>query len=446
MNELARTIGSRIEELREAPDGLVPKAGVESALTASDVASAAREIGIPWRISTVRAIELGDRKIWAVEFLLLGEIFRRAWAHKGVEVRMPLATFLPKEPVVAGAVVVDPDELRNVVSGHPFPPGALETAAPEVLAGLPARAARLEPRWVIPAADLPSSLDLRQLGREAKGEAEQKLARKFGVPAEAIVIAAHARWGMGLTAVRDRELGDVSGLPADTVRTKRGRVTLRLGKELERDVVAVHDLLVEAGGALADQRAGPQQAMREIWTPEELVAEYSRFVELPWRRDPPVLDRLLVLASPLGRAGIHLRLLGDLKRVTEEAGHRWVHLDLFVMLGRWAPSHHGVEEYWSDRQKAGELDELMQEIEVRLEEAFRTERADDDTVVALDGVGSLVPYSRFADVLQRAASLVPGRLLAFVPRPEEDGPSRFLIGSDGWELLKETLDPTGSGL
>ena len=47
---------------------------------------------------------------------------------------------------------------------------------------------------------------------------------------EAVVIAAHDRWGMGLAQKRDEELGDVAGLDFDTVRTKRGRITLRLGK------------------------------------------------------------------------------------------------------------------------------------------------------------------------------------------------------------------------
>ena len=59
---------------------------------------------------------------------------------------MPLATFLPQERVVAGAVVVDPEGLLDVVSGRPFPPEALELAGPELLRDLPTRAGRLEPR------------------------------------------------------------------------------------------------------------------------------------------------------------------------------------------------------------------------------------------------------------------------------------------------------------
>jgi hypothetical protein len=447
MKELASEIGSRVKELREAPDGLAPNPDGEPALTAADVASAARELGIPWRISTVRAIELGDRKIWAVEFLLLGEIFRRAWARKGLDVRMPLANFLPQERVVAGAVVVDPEGLRLVVSGRPFPPEALEIAGPELLPELPARAARLDPRWIVPMEDLPPSLDLRQLGREARSEAEQKLARKFGVPPEAIVIAAHARWGMGLTNVRDRELGDVAGLSAETVRTKRGRVTLRLGKELEPDIDAVRRLLTEAGRTDDQRAAGADEADAIPTTvfPNELVGVYERLVSQPWAGNLPDLDRLWIVTYPLARPNSHRKLLDDLKRVTEEAGHRWEYEDLFLTLGGLAPHHGGVEERWRDPKKSGELEELIGRIAARLQEVVVENGLDGNAVVAVDAVGSFVPFSRFAEVLQRVGSLVPGRLLAFLPRPEEDGPFGLLLGSNGWEILQETLNTDGSG-
>ena len=429
MHELARTIGTRIKELRGAPGGSRGAANAGPALTAADVASAAREIGIPWRISTVRAIELGDRKIWAVEFLFLGEIFRRAWAHKGVDVLMPLATFLPQEPVVAGAVIVDPAGLQDVVSGQPFPPEALEIAGPELLPDLPARATRLEPRWVIPAEDLPPTLDLPQLGREARGEAEQKLARKFGVPPEAIVIAAHARWGMGLTGVRDRELGDVAGLPAETVRTKRGRVTLRLGKELEDDAKRVQSLLTGVSEQLPGQDlGGVDQATAGRGSADDTLAEYERLVSLPWRDALADSERVWMIIHPLDQQRRHRRHLRDFKRVTEEAGHDWLEVDLVIH----------VTQGW-DPQEPSTLDGFMAYAEALVEGILGSAQVDDDTVVALDGVGRNFPAERFSELLQRLSSLVPGRLLVFLPGPEEGGASQLLTGRAGRDFLATTI-------
>ena len=105
----------------------------------------------------VRAIEKGTRKVWAIEFVLLGEIFRRAWAQKGIDVRPLLEEFLPRGSVVAGTVRIDGGGLRDAVNGHPFPPEAIDELEPSASLE-PGIAARLEARRAIPETD-PGGLD-----------------------------------------------------------------------------------------------------------------------------------------------------------------------------------------------------------------------------------------------------------------------------------------------
>jgi len=337
---------------------------------------------------------------------------------------MPLATFLPQERVVAGAVVVDPEGLLDVVSGRPFPPEALELAGPELLRDLPTRAGRLEPRWIIPLEDLPPSLDLRRLGREAKGEAEQKLARKFGVTPEAIVIAAHGRWGMGLTSVRDRELGDVAGLPASTVRTKRGRVTLRLGKELEDDTKRVQSALMAASDEAPVRDAGVHQTTDVGRAADNTLVGYEHLVSLPWRDDLPDSERVWMIIHPLDRQERHRGHMRDFKRVTEESGHGWLEVDLVMH----------VTQRWD----TPEPNSLIAHTQDLVEGLSGSAQVDNNTVVALDGVGRFLPRERFADLLKSVSSVVPGRLLVFLHRAEEGGASQLLAGLEGWNVLSET--------
>ncbi len=242
MKHLDEAIGQILKDLRESPTpGIGEDPGDLPKLTPEDVATAARELGIPWRRGTVSAIELGTRKLWVTEFLLLGEILRRAWARRGVDARFALPDLLPDGLVVAGGVSVDSRGLKAAVSGLPLPPEAIgRNVDPELLSALwQRRAARLEPRHTLLYGELPAGLDLATLGREAKADAELKLARRLGVDPEAVVIAAHQLWAVGFTEKRDAEVGDTGGMDRESLRTKRGRMTVRLAEELADHVRAI---------------------------------------------------------------------------------------------------------------------------------------------------------------------------------------------------------------
>ena len=212
-------------------------------LSPEDLASAAREIGIAWGRGTVRAIETGERKIWAIEFLLLGEIFRRAWERKGLDTMPVLQDLLPEARFTVGSVWVDGRGLTEVIHGRPLPEHYLGQLRPEI--GEMPGAGRLEPRKVLPDGDLPPGLDLRTLGMESRGDAEVRLARKLGVDPEAVVIAAHRAWGVGLATKRDRGLGYGTRLKATSIQRKRGRVTLQLGEEIAEEARAVQERLID---------------------------------------------------------------------------------------------------------------------------------------------------------------------------------------------------------
>ena len=60
---------------------------------------------------------------------------------------------------------------------------------------------------------------------------------------------------------------------------------------------------------------------------------------------------------------------------------------------------------------------------------------DENTVVALKGVGSLFGFLKVKDVVDKLAPMVGGRLLVFFPGSYENNNYRLLDGYDGWNYL-----------
>ena len=58
-----------------------------------------------------------------------------------------------------------------------------------------------------------------------------------------------------------------------------------------------------------------------------------------------------------------------------------------------------------------------------------------DSVVALQGVGSLFGFLKVKEVVDRLAPMVKGRLLVFFPGSYENNNYRLLDGYDGWNYL-----------
>jgi len=61
--------------------------------------------------------------------------------------------------------------------------------------------------------------------------------------------------------------------------------------------------------------------------------------------------------------------------------------------------------------------------------------ADAQTVVAIQGVGTLFGFLKVKGVVDQLAPLVPGRLVVLFPGSYEDNNYRLLDGYDGWNYL-----------
>jgi DNA-binding XRE family transcriptional regulator len=223
-----QAIGQRLRELR-----------LESGLRQDQVATAARRVGLGWTQATVAAIERGNRELSLGEWFLLPTVVGFAGGMTGHWPK--LAELLPDSGRVAlsGETTAAVDILRAELAGqldhdsrHPL--GDYSTPLSRKLNESTQRwlakvKRELLPLW--PGMTLGGAQDAQEA---ARGDAERKAARKLGVDAMNLSVAAHGRYGRSFTAERDARVAEQA--PADasprSLQALRGHVTRAMLAEL----------------------------------------------------------------------------------------------------------------------------------------------------------------------------------------------------------------------
>ena len=203
-----------------------------------DLARSARALGLTWTASKIAALERGDKALPAEELLLLPLVLAHAQCG-----HPSLADLLPDGPGVVrlgDQTAMPATVLAQVVRGEGI--DITEVDSPANRESL----ARFE-TWTeeggldrmvstAHAARLVSGKTPRELvdAERAAGDAERIAARRLGVPFAAVVAAALATWGHGLTEERDTRAAKRAGpgASARSAQAARGHVTRELYGEL----------------------------------------------------------------------------------------------------------------------------------------------------------------------------------------------------------------------
>lgn len=212
-------IGKRLRRARE-------RAG----RTQDDVADVARACGLTWGRSSVAQLESGSRELSLDEAQILPLICFHCfgWNCSLADLVAP-----SREEAMTGKqwgrewLELPGGRFRRAASHH-------------ILGGVKAKDLATTSNFDTPISRAASFASYQQRGealerqqtikRDARGEAEQKAARRLGVSAVAVATAAHNTWGHALTAERDRRVEEDAG--AGTLAQRRGHVTRQLLREL----------------------------------------------------------------------------------------------------------------------------------------------------------------------------------------------------------------------
>jgi DNA-binding XRE family transcriptional regulator len=222
-----QAIGQRLRELRD-----------EHGLRQDQVARAARQVGLGWTQSTVAAIERGNRALSLGEWFLLPTVIGFAGGITGYWPK--LAELLPASGRVAlsAETTADVDVLLAELAGQldhdsrtlgdydtPFI-RQLNEGTRRWLAKVKRE---LLPLW--PGMTLGGAQDAQEA---ARGDAERKAARKLGVDAMNLSVAAHGRYGRSFTEERDARVAEQApaGAAPRSLQALRGHVTRAMLAEL----------------------------------------------------------------------------------------------------------------------------------------------------------------------------------------------------------------------
>jgi Domain of unknown function (DUF1788) len=169
---------------------------------------------------------------------------------------------------------------------------------------------------------------------------------------------------------------------------------------------------------------------------KRLLASYSNFIAVPWRDDSASAQRVIFCVY---NETEELRLrarIDEFEIATREAGHDWYLFDLTDTFAHWLTAQRYAESYYRKPDLlATVLPQYLEHISALFGTFLRETGADDRSVVALKGVGSLFGLVKVKAVVDKLAPMVKGRMAVFFPGTFENNNYRLLDGYDGWNYL-----------
>lgn len=169
---------------------------------------------------------------------------------------------------------------------------------------------------------------------------------------------------------------------------------------------------------------------------KRLVQSYGKFISVPWRDDAAAAQRVIFCVYDENEERSIRARVDEFELVTRQAGHGWAVFDLTDSFAKWLASQKYAKSYFRKPELLSTLLPKFLDFVADQFEAFLHENdIGTDSVVAIQGVGSLFGLLKVKEVVDKFAPLVPGRLLVFFPGSHESNNYRLLDGYDGWNYL-----------
>jgi hypothetical protein len=170
---------------------------------------------------------------------------------------------------------------------------------------------------------------------------------------------------------------------------------------------------------------------------EELATRYRGHIAAPWQRNLAGDQKaIFVVYSKTDERKLRARM-ELFEMATTSTGHQWRPLDLTDTFARWMAGTDYRDVYFEEPETLTMKlrSDFVQYAAGRLREVLTAEGADEDTVVAVQGVACLFGFTRVSLVLKEVIKDIRGRLVVFFPGEYENNNYRLLDARDGWNYL-----------
>ena len=171
---------------------------------------------------------------------------------------------------------------------------------------------------------------------------------------------------------------------------------------------------------------------------DDLIANYGRFVKLPWPTMLAPPQRVwMAVYSPEDERRLRLHL-PEFANVTKAAGYEWDLIDISTEFEMWMAAHKYRDKYFEKPslmapELLGFFEQLAEDVASEIDA-----RTTESTVIGIVGAASLFGLGgqvRMSSLIERVQSHVVGRLLVFFPGEVEGNNYRLLGAKDGWNYL-----------
>lgn len=169
---------------------------------------------------------------------------------------------------------------------------------------------------------------------------------------------------------------------------------------------------------------------------KRLLNSYNKYISIPWRDDAAAAQRVIFCVYHETEERSIRAKLDEFEIVTRQTGHEWCVFDLTDTFAQWLrPQRYANSYFQKPTLLSNFLPKYMDFIDQQFAKFLIDHHVNENSIVALKGVGSLFGFIKVKEVVDRLAPQVSGRLLVFFPGSYENNNYRLLDGYDGWNYL-----------
>ena len=169
---------------------------------------------------------------------------------------------------------------------------------------------------------------------------------------------------------------------------------------------------------------------------KRLLHSYRKYIAVPWRDDAAAAQRVIFCVYNENEERSLRARIDEFELATRQTEHNWLSFDLTDSFATWLISQRYAQSYFKKPHLLTTLlPKYLTFIADEFAAALEKNKINQNSVVALQGVGSLFGFLKIKEVVDKLAPMVDGRLLVFFPGSYENNNYRLLDGYDGWNYL-----------
>lgn len=177
----------------------------------------------------------------------------------------------------------------------------------------------------------------------------------------------------------------------------------------------------------------------------KLVNAYRDHLTVPWQAGLAAIQKVIFAVYDKSDE-LRLRAhIGEFEQTTQISQRKWHLIDITNAFPDWMTGQEYQDAYFEcpedlDGYSSGEINQFISDLIAKVKAEIQS-GTDENTVVALIGVGSLFGLARVSSLVEGIKDAIGGRLLVFFPGEyhAENHAYRLLDARDGWNYLAVPL-------